>query len=98
MQVVIKFGKYRGYPLVRLTEDPDYVSWLMAQDWLEDRHPEVWAYIHGLAIPSLEYCSALTRKGEPCQFWAKFNGKCLRHLNRDSEPDFTAWESELISA
>ena len=97
---VIRFGKYRGHPLARLTDDPDYVSWLLAQDWLEERHPDVWAYINGLSVPALKYCAALTREGRPCMFFAvpQFGDKCRRHFNRDSAADFTAWASELVSA
>lgn len=100
MGAVIKFGKYRGYALARLADDPDYVSWLKAQDWLEERHPEVFAYINGMEIPSLKYCAALTREGNPCMFWAvpQFGDKCRRHFNRDTSDDFMAWAGEMVSA
>jgi hypothetical protein len=95
---VIRFGKYKGQPVARLADDPDYVSWLLAQEWLEECHPDVYAYVRGLEVPALEYCTALNRDGTACQFWAKYGDVCKRHFHRDSAGDFSAWESELVPA
>jgi hypothetical protein len=95
---MMPFGKYRGCPLGCLVNDPEYVGWLLVQDWLAERYPEVHAYIHGMGIPVLQHCAALNRNGTTCTMQAKIGDVCKRHFNRDAEPDFSAWEKELVMA
>lgn len=38
---IIPFGKYKGQPLEVLQQDKGYCDWLMAQDWLQSRFPEL---------------------------------------------------------
>lgn len=94
----VPFGKYRGYPLECLDNDPTYVAWLLSQDWLAERYPDVHAHITQTGITALPYCAALNRNGTECTYHAKYGDKCKRHFRRDAEPDFTAWESELAMA
>ena len=37
MNNLIPFGKYKGQPIEQLRNDPDYVEWLMGQDWFGQR-------------------------------------------------------------
>jgi uncharacterized protein (DUF3820 family) len=37
MNDLIPFGKYKGQPVEQLRNDPDYVEWLMGQDWFVQR-------------------------------------------------------------
>lgn len=37
------FGKYEGHtPRWIIENDPDYVDWLMYQDWFEEQHPHLY--------------------------------------------------------
>lgn len=38
---IIPFGKYKGQPVEVLKEDDQYREWLMQQDWLRSRFPEL---------------------------------------------------------
>jgi hypothetical protein len=38
---LIPFGKYKGQPIEVLQSDPQYVDWLMQQDWVRQRFPSV---------------------------------------------------------
>ena len=96
---IVTFGKWKGHAYPCLGEDRQYVSWLLAQDWMPALYPDLFAYISGLGIPAKRYCSALTRDGNLCMFWAlpEFGNVCRRHFNRDSADDFTAWAGELAA-
>lgn len=38
------FGKYEGHtPKWIVQKDPDYVEWLLDQDWFEERFPDLYA-------------------------------------------------------
>jgi hypothetical protein len=36
---IIPFGKNKGQPIEILQNDPKYVDWLKAQDWVKQKHP-----------------------------------------------------------
>lgn len=38
---LIPFGKYKGQPLDILASDPQYVEWLMQQDWFNSRYASI---------------------------------------------------------
>jgi hypothetical protein len=42
---VIPFGKYAGQPVEVLRGDPDYVRWLMGQDWFRSRFTAIHTLI-----------------------------------------------------
>ena len=96
---VLTFGKYKNACAQCVAEhDPGYAQWCLAQEDMHQCYPEVFAYWRATGITPLEYCTALTREGNPCKFWAKYEGKCKRHFHRDSADDFTSCEIELVSA
>jgi hypothetical protein len=39
------FGKHRGQPLDVMLRDTSYVSWLLRQPWLREKHPQLDAFI-----------------------------------------------------
>lgn len=45
MEKIIPFGKYKGQPVAVLSSDPDYVKWLLAQQHIKTRHPELVSII-----------------------------------------------------
>lgn len=45
-QKIVPFGKYKGRSVDELTADQDYVNWLLAQPWFEQR----FSYIHKIVI------------------------------------------------
>jgi hypothetical protein len=38
---IVPFGKYKGQPVEILRSDPGYTEWLMGQDWVRDRFPQL---------------------------------------------------------
>ena len=94
---LMPFGKLRGQPYSELDRDPAYVSWLLAQDWLPEQYPQVHAYLLTLGIAPKMVCRGVTRKGDPCNMWAKHDGYCNRHFVKSHGEDFSAWEAEFTS-
>ena len=41
---LIPFGKHKGQKLDDLPAG--YLDWLRDQDWVEEKHPEIWKYIN----------------------------------------------------
>jgi hypothetical protein len=41
----IPFGQYKGQSLAVLIRDPDYVEWLLRQEWLAQKHPDLYKII-----------------------------------------------------
>lgn len=94
---MIPFGKYRGDPLSALDYDPEYVSWLLGQDWLQEMYPDVHAYVITLGVAPKMKCSGQTKEGNPCSYWARHEGYCNRHLAKAYSEDFSEWEAEFAS-
>lgn len=42
---IVPFGKYRGQPIESLAADPQYVNWLMNQEWFKSRNPSLYQII-----------------------------------------------------
>jgi uncharacterized protein (DUF3820 family) len=38
---IVPFGKYKGQPVEVLQGDPQYVEWLMGQDWMRTKYPQL---------------------------------------------------------
>jgi hypothetical protein len=38
---IIPIGKYKGQPIGVLRSDPDYCDWLLAQDWMQSKYPQL---------------------------------------------------------
>lgn len=49
MDEIIQFGKYRGQPFSVLDDDPAYVRWLIRQDWMPLKWPEMYVYAANFA-------------------------------------------------
>jgi hypothetical protein len=87
---IMPFGKYRGQPVDSLLHDPGYVAWLLNQEWLQARYPQVHSYIHSLNTSALRRCRI-------CGGPACMDDLCAAHFRRETAGDFTDWESELAS-
>jgi hypothetical protein len=44
-QLTITFGKYRGQPVERLSQDEAYAKWLVGQDWCKEKYPGIYTFI-----------------------------------------------------
>lgn len=53
MSEIIPFGKYKGQPLEAIADDRQYVEWLLAQAWFQQRHQHLYqVIINNFAEPS----------------------------------------------
>jgi hypothetical protein len=44
--IVMPMGKYRGVPITSVVDhDPDYVGWLIGQDWFFQKYPRAGEYL-----------------------------------------------------
>jgi hypothetical protein len=51
---IIPFGKYKGQPIEALAGDPQYVAWLLQQDWFRVRFAPPWGAEGQNPPPSVE--------------------------------------------
>jgi hypothetical protein len=42
---LVPFGKYRGQPVAVLRNDPEYLQWVMGQDWFRARYANIYQLI-----------------------------------------------------
>jgi hypothetical protein len=42
---IVPIGKYKGQPVEVLQGDPQYVEWLMGQDWVRTKYPQLFTLI-----------------------------------------------------
>jgi uncharacterized protein (DUF3820 family) len=54
---LMPFGKYRGQPLARLSDDRGYLAWLIGQPWLRPEWPNLWEELGRLLECYMEYCA-----------------------------------------
>lgn len=92
------FGQYRQLPLSVLAGDPGYVAWLLAQDWVPERFPELHAYLTTLGIAAKEMCRETTKTGDACTFWAKYGRLCGHHYRQAELANTRASAGQQVSA
>jgi hypothetical protein len=68
---VMPMGKYRGVTIADVVDhDPDYIGWLVAQDWFFEKYPRAGeCLVACISIdPDVDYCTAertMSRGGQP---------------------------------
>lgn len=90
---LIPFGKYKGQPIEVLQQDRGYCDWLVGQDWLQTRFPELRTIIvNNFAEPTeTPEHNALQAKALDARFVSSVMFLVHRHIKRKHHRNI-CWE------